>query len=263
MTKVRSAAVAGMFYPANATQLRQDINGYLDHATTHQPAPKAIIVPHAGYIYSGPIAASAYNNLRSLHQQIKKVVLLGPAHRVAFLGLAATSADFFITPLGKIKIDRYAMARISHLPQVITLDEAHAQEHSLEVQLPFLQVVLDDFELIPLVVGEASKQDVADVLNILWGGEETLIVISSDLSHYNSYSVAQQMDLKTSRAIEKFQPEKIHYDMACGRNPVNGLLEVAKQKHLHVITLDCRNSGDTAGDKNRVVGYGAYAFSET
>ena len=263
MTNVRSAAVAGMFYPANATQLRQDINGYLDHATTHQQAPKAIIVPHAGYIYSGPIAASAYNNLRSLHQQIKKVVLLGPAHRVAFLGLAATSADFFITPLGKIKIDRYAMARISHLPQVITLDEAHAQEHSLEVQLPFLQVVLDDFELIPLVIGEDSKQEVADVLNILWGGEETLIVISSDLSHYNSYPVAQQMDLETSRAIEKLQPEKIHYDMACGRNPVNGLLEVAKQKHLRVTTLDCRNSGDTAGDKNRVVGYGAYAFSET
>ena len=262
MTKVRSAAVAGMFYHANATQLRQDINGYLDHATTHRQTPKAIIVPHAGYIYSGPIAASAYNNLRSLHQQIKKVVLLGPAHRVAFLGLAATSADFFITPLGKIKIDRNAMARISHLPQVITLDEAHAQEHSLEVQLPFLQIVLDDFELIPLVVGEASKQDVADVLNILWGGEETLIVISSDLSHYNSYPVAQQMDLETSRAIEKLQPEKIHYDMACGRNPVNGLLEVAKQKHLSVTTLDCRNSGDTAGDKKRVVGYGAYVFSE-
>ena len=262
MMTERPAAVAGMFYPANAAQLRQDIDYYLDQATTQQQPPKAIIVPHAGYIYSGPIAASAYTNLRSLQHQIKKVVLLGPAHRVPFQGLAAPSVDFFSTPLGKIKIDHAAIQSVRHLPQIVILDTAHELEHSLEVQLPFLQVVLDDFELIPLVVGEASKQDVADVLNILWGGEETLIVISSDLSHYNSYQVAQQMDLETSHAIEKLQPEKIHYDMACGRNPVNGLLEVAKQKHLRVTTLDCRNSGDTAGDKNRVVGYGAYAFSE-
>ncbi|HEX5636875.1 MAG TPA: AmmeMemoRadiSam system protein B, partial [Gammaproteobacteria bacterium] len=139
--------------------------------------------------------------------------------------------------------------------------EAHEQEHSIEVQLPFLQVLLDDFQLIPLVVGDASKKEVAEVLNLLWGGDETLIVISSDLSHYNSYSTAQQMDRATSIAIEKLQPEHIHYDMACGRNPVNGLLEVARLKHLHAKTLDLRNSGDTAGDKSRVVGYGAYVFN--
>lgn len=257
----RPAAVAGMFYPANAAELRHDINDYLSHAEISQQPPKAIIVPHAGYIYSGPIAASAYINLRPLHTQIKKVVLLGPAHRVPFRGLAATSADYFTTPLGKIKIDRNAMQRISHLPQVITLDSAHEQEHSLEVQLPFLQVVLDDFELIPLVVGDANKNDVAEVLNLLWGGDETLVVISSDLSHYNNYAIAQKMDRATSIAIEMQLPEQIHYDMACGRNPVNGLLEVAKQKHLHAKTLDLRNSGDTAGDKDRVVGYGAYAFN--
>jgi MEMO1 family protein len=261
MITVRTAAVAGMFYPANAAELRHDIDAYLNQAEISPHSPKAIIVPHAGYMYSGPIAASAYINLRPLHNQIKKVVLLGPAHRVPFRGLAATSANYFMTPLGKIKIDRAAIERISHLPQVMTLDEAHEQEHSLEVQLPFLQVLLDDFELIPLVVGDASKSEVAEVLNALWGGQETLIVISSDLSHYNSYTIAQQMDRATSVAIEKFQPEHIHYDMACGRNPVNGLLEVAKQKHLHAKTLDLRNSGDTAGDKSRVVGYGAYIFN--
>jgi len=261
MMTVRPAAVAGMFYPANAAELRHDIDDYLNHAEISPHSPKAIIVPHAGYMYSGPIAASAYINLRPLHSQIKKVVLLGPAHRVPFHGLAATSAHFFMTPLGKIKIDRAAIEQISHLPQVITLDEAHEQEHSLEVQLPFLQVLLDDFELIPLVVGDASKNEVAEVLNALWGGQETLIVISSDLSHYNSYTIAQQMDRTTSVAIEKLQPEHIHYDMACGRNPVNGLLEVARQKHLHAKTLDLRNSGDTAGDKSRVVGYGAYIFN--
>ncbi|MDQ1363400.1 MAG: hypothetical protein QG652_1261 [Pseudomonadota bacterium] len=260
MINERPAAVAGMFYPADATQLRHDIADYLNQAEVSRFLPKAIIVPHAGYMYSGPIAASAYVNLRPLHSQIKKVVLLGPAHRVPFRGLAATSAGFFITPLGKIKTDPAAIARLGELPQVEIFDEAHAQEHSLEVQLPFLQVLLDDFELIPLVVGDANKNEVAEVLNALWGGDETLIVISSDLSHYNNYSVAQQMDRATSIAIEKLKPEQIHYDMACGRNPVNGLLEVAKQKHLHARTLDLRNSGDTAGDKSRVVGYGAYAF---
>jgi len=260
MMNERAAAVAGMFYPANAAQLRHAIDDYLQHAASHPQIPKAIIVPHAGYVYSGPIAASAYATLRPLRSQIGKVVLLGPAHRVPFRGLAATSADFFMTPLGKIKIDREAVTSISHLPQVEIFDSAHAEEHSLEVQLPFLQSVLDNFELIPLVVGEAGQHEVAEVLNLLWGGDETLIVISSDLSHYKNYAVAQQMDRATSVAIETLQPEQIHYDMACGRNPVNGLLEVARQKHLHVETIDLRNSGDTAGDKSRVVGYGAYVF---
>ena len=217
MINQRPAAVAGMFYPANAAQLRHDIDDYLGQTQiVNTTPPKAIIVPHAGYIYSGPIAASAYVNLRPLHQQIKKVVLLGPAHRVAFQGLAAPSADYFVTPLGDVKIDQTALQQILTLPQVNTLDEAHELEHSLEVQLPFLQVLLDDFELIPLVVGDASRQEVAEVLQMLWGGEETLIVISSDLSHYKSYDSARKIDLATSAAIEQLQPEKIQYDMACG-----------------------------------------------
>lgn len=260
MSMIRPPAVAGMFYPANPSQLAEDIQAYLSshHADT-QP-PKAIIAPHAGYIYSGPIAASAYACLAPLKDKIRRVVLLGPSHHVAFRGLAAPSVDGFSTPLGVIPIDHQAIADIEALPQVIISDEAHAQEHSLEVQLPFLQMLLSDFKLIPLVVGDADKTSVAEVLQHLWGGDETLIVISSDLSHYHNYATAQSMNRATSNAIEQLQPDDIHYDMACGRNPVNGLLEVARIKGLHAKTLDLRNSGDTAGSKDRVVGYGAYVL---
>lgn len=260
MTHTRPAAVAGLFYPANAAELRADIETYLNATTTTDAPPKAIIAPHAGYIYSGPIAASAYACLRPVRDRIHRVVLLGPAHRVPFRGLAASSADYFQTPLGKIALDRDALALIRDLPQVVTLDIAHAQEHSLEVHLPFLQVVLNDFKLLPLVVGDAEEQEVTEVLEKVWGGDETLIVISSDLSHYHDYATARKMDRATSIAIEHLQPEQIHYDMACGRNPVNGLLALARAKGLHAKTLDLRNSGDTAGSKDRVVGYGAYVF---
>jgi AmmeMemoRadiSam system protein B len=260
MTHLRQPAVAGMFYPADPAQLRDEVQHFLDQAHADATPPKALIAPHAGYIYSGPVAASAYAALQPVADKIRKVVLLGPAHRIPFAGLAAPTSDGFVTPLGTVPVDQEAIKRILSLPQVVSLDAAHEQEHSLEVHLPFLQMVLDDFEIIPLVVGDASKEDVAEVLELLWGGEETLIVISSDLSHYNSYETAQQMDRSTSLAIERLQPEQIHYDMACGRNPVNGLLSLARQKGLHAKTLDLRNSGDTAGPRDRVVGYGAYVF---
>lgn len=260
MNTTRLPAVAGLFYPEDRNQLQHDVHHYLSASKQTINIPKAIIVPHAGYIYSAPIAATAYINLLPAHSIIKKVVLLGPSHRVAFTGLASSSASNFSTPLGKIPVDQQTLNELLALPQVIVFDEAHAQEHSLEVQLPFLQIVLDDFQLIPLVVGDAGPDDVADVLEYLWGGPETLIVISSDLSHYHNYVTANQLDQATSTAIENLQPEKIHYEMACGRNPVNGLLKIAKHKGLHGQTLDLRNSGDTAGSKDRVVGYGAYAF---
>ncbi len=260
MNQIRPAAVAGMFYPADAAELKREISRYLQSSPGRETPPKAMIVPHAGYIYSGPIAASAYSCLAPMRDIITRVVLLGPAHRVPFTGLASSTASDFQTPLGLIPLDQGAIKQLNKLPQVHAMDIAHEQEHSLEVHLPFLQIVLDHFQLIPLVVGDASREDVAEVLEQVWGGEETLIVISSDLSHYQSYKVAQQMDRATSNAIEKLQPEQIHYDMACGRNPVNGLLEVARRKHLHARTLDLRNSGDTAGPRDRVVGYGAYVF---
>ena len=260
MANVRNPAVAGLFYPDDSQKSHTLVSGYLAAVSAGGAVPKAIIVPHAGYIYSGPIAASAYARLQPARGRIARVVLLGPAHRVGFNGLALSSADYFLTPLGRITIDQEAVDKISHLSQVHVMDAAHAQEHSLEVHLPFLQEVLGEFSLVPLVVGDAEPGDVAEVLNLLWGGPETLIVISSDLSHYHDYKTAQKLDRATSQAIEQLRPETIDYDSACGRNPVNGLLQVARQRGLKATTIDLRNSGDTAGSHDRVVGYGAYVF---
>ncbi len=262
-TRHRPPAVAGLFYPAEAESLQHAVETYLDEAPTDDaPPPKAIIVPHAGYIYSGPVAASAYTRLRALRGTVTRVVLLGPSHRVPFSGLATSSAEAFDTPLGAIRLDRASLDRLLELPAVRLLDEAHALEHSLEVHLPFLQAVLGEFSLVPLVVGEANPATVAQVLETVWGGAETLIVISSDLSHYHSYESARRRDRATAQAIEALRPEAIGYEDACGRDPVNGLLYYAQQHGLQAHTLDLRNSGDTAGPHDRVVGYGAFAFTE-
>ncbi len=261
MSRIRSAAVAGLFYPADPAQLHREIQSMLAMTEQTGSAPKALIVPHAGYIYSGPVAASAFAQLQNISQQIERVILLGPCHRVPLRGLATTSADYFETPLGRIKIDRDAINQILSLQQVEEFDLTHQQEHSLEVQLPFLQEVLDDFTLVPLVVGDTRAEEVSEVLEHLWGGDETLIVISSDLSHYHDYNTARAIDNETCEAIEAMNPAAIHYEQACGRNPVTGLLLAAKKHGLHPTTLDLRNSGDTAGDKSSVVGYGAWAFN--
>lgn len=262
MSGTRQAAVAGMFYPANPTQLHDEIHQMLSVIPDRNSAPKAMIVPHAGYIYSGPVAASAFAQLISLKTTIKRVILLGPCHRVPLDGLATTSADYFETPLGSIAVDRDSIDTIMRLPQVKEFDLTHQQEHSLEVQLPFLQETLDAFTLVPLVVGESSPNDICEVLELLWGGEETLIVVSSDLSHYHNYETAQAMDQQTCNAIENFDIKAIHYEQACGRNPVLGLLQSALHHHMKVSTLDLRNSGDTAGNRDQVVGYGAWIFEE-
>lgn len=221
---------------------------------------KALIVPHAGYIYSGAIAAAAYATLRPIALRIKRVILLGPAHRVAVHGLALPDADAFDTPLGRVMIDTDAARTISHLPQVIVSSAAHEQEHSLEVQLPFLQSVLTDFTLLPLLVGMATAKEVAEVLESLWGGEETLIVISSDLSHYLPYPIAQRIDGETVQAILNLQ-QPIPHDRACGGTPISGLILAAKKHGLAPHLLDLRNSGDTAGTRDHVVGYAALAFT--
>jgi len=259
--RTREPAVAGLFYPEDPVLLQRQLDDLLDGDITPGPTPKALIVPHAGYIYSGSIAASAYRQLMPTSKQIQRVVLLGPSHRVNFEGLATSSARYFSTPLGLVRIDQSAMGDILSLPQVSVYDDAHREEHSLEVQLPFLQMILrKDFGLVPLVVGEATADEVSEVLEILWGGPETLLLISSDLSHYLEYSAAQRLDSATSTAIEQLNPQAIDYQQACGRNPVSGLLVAARHHGLHVTTLDLRNSGDTAGTRNQVVGYGAYAF---
>lgn len=260
MASVRHPAVAGMFYPDDPTELDQTVRNFLIAARSEGPVPKAIIAPHAGYIYSGPIAASAYRQLLPAKEVIKRVVLLGPAHRVPFRGLAVPTADYFQTPLGAVAIDREAIEQILDLPFVASFDQAHEPEHSLEVHLPFLQEVLEDFKVVPIVVGDATPEEVATVLERLWDGQETLIVISSDLSHYYDYATAKRLDQATSQAIEDLDPDRLDYESACGRIPVAGLLLAAQRHGLQAKTLDLRNSGDTAGPKDQVVGYGAYAF---
>lgn len=261
MPTIRKPAVAGLFYPSDPRALRAQLEDFLGAVPDPaEAAPKAIIAPHAGYIYSGPIAASAYARLKLARDHIRRVVLLGPAHRVGFRGLAHANAEFFETPLGRVPVDMEALAGIADLPQVVLREDAHLLEHSLEVHVPFLQIVLADFNLVPLVVGEARPEEVGEVIERLWGGAETFIVISSDLSHYHSYAVARELDRATSEAIEQLRYEDLDYDHACGRVPVSGLLHVARSRGLSARTVDLRNSGDTAGPRDQVVGYGAYVL---
>ena len=260
---IRPPAVAGMFYPDDADELVRDVRSYLAAAPAAQaPAPKALIVPHAGYVYSGAVAARAYAQLAPARKTIRRVVLLGPAHRVPIRGLALPVAEAFATPLGGVRIDAEGAAAALQLPQVSASDVAHNLEHSLEVQLPFLQTVLDDFSLLPFAVGAASPAQVAAVLDLLWGGAETLILISSDLSHFHGYAQAQGIDRHTVDEILAFAPS-IEPEQACGATPINGLLLCAKRRGMKIDLLDLRNSGDTAGDRSRVVGYASFALTET
>ena len=263
---MRAPAVAGTFYPADPRSLASALRGYLDAAREARregsgPAPKALIAPHAGYVYSGPVAASAYVEIEALRDVVERVVLLGPSHRVPLRGIAASTAEVFVTPLGEVPVDQAAIDSIAHLPQVKRLDAPHEWEHSLEVHLPFLQCVLGGFRLVPLSVGEATPDGVAEVLEVLWGGRETLLVVSSDLSHYYDYETARRLDARTTRAIEELRPEGLDEESACGRVPARGLLVAAKRHGLRARTVDLRNSGDTAGPRDEVVGYGSYVFT--
>jgi AmmeMemoRadiSam system protein B len=261
LSTTRPPAVAGVFYPARPADLRQGVRSLLEPAEVpgELRTAKAYVVPHAGYVYSGPVAASAYARLRPVADRVERVVLLGPSHRHPFHGLALPSTGTFSTPLGEIPLDRDLARRASALPQVVESDAAHAREHSLEVQLPFLQEVLGDFLLLPFVVGVAAPGEVAEVIDLCQGGPETLILISSDLSHYLTYAACAEIDERTASAIVDLRPP-IDHDQACGATPVNGVLEVARRHRWSAELLDLRNSGDTAGDRSRVVGYGAFAF---
>jgi AmmeMemoRadiSam system protein B len=271
--RTREPAVAGTFYPARRDELQATVAGLLDAAapagrsgppseTPPKTAPKAVIAPHAGFIYSGPVAASAFAQLSAGRGRVRRVVLLGPSHFVPFRGLATSGAGAFATPLGSLEIDREAEAELrSTLRSVQELPAAHGREHCLEVELPFLQHILGDFEIVPLVVGDAADADVSRALDLLWGGDDTLIVVSSDLSHYLDYASARRVDAATSGAIERLRGEAIGPDQACGAIAIRGLLEVAERRGLAAATLDLRNSGDTAGPRDAVVGYGAWNLS--
>ncbi|WP_297367463.1 AmmeMemoRadiSam system protein B [Acidocella sp.] len=260
---LRPPAVAGAFYPADAVLLRQMVTGFLQDGTPEEGVEgdgiKALIVPHAGYIYSGAIAGRAYGLLAGQARRIRRVVLVGPVHRVAVRGLALPGADKFATPIGEIAVDQGGVAKIAGMAQVVVSEEAHALEHSLEVQLPFLQSVLGSFTLVPLAVGNCTAEEVADVLEALWGGDETLIVISSDLSHFLAQETAERVDGETVARILHGEP-LYSFEQACGALPINGLMLAAARHHLAPRLVARGNSGDAGGERARVVGYAAIEF---
>lgn len=259
---MRAPAVAGYFYPAEPEVLRAQVTRFLrDVGPGSGPVPKAVIAPHAGYVYSGSTAALAYAALAPARDRVARVVLLGPTHRVAVDGLALPEAEELATPLGSLHAAVPTADERAALPQIVDRADVHAQEHSLEVHLPFLQVLMPWAEVVPFAVGRARPGTVADVLERLWGGPETVIVVSSDLSHYLSYDEARRRDAQTIAAITDLRGP-IYHEQACGATPVNGLLEVARRRALTARLLGACNSGDTAGDKRRVVGYAAVAFDE-
>ncbi|HYL24555.1 MAG TPA: AmmeMemoRadiSam system protein B [Burkholderiales bacterium] len=264
MASVRAAAVAGMFYPADARSLNAELDellGGIDAPAPRLGFPKALVVPHAGYLYSGPVAARAYEELGAARGIVRRVVLLGPVHRVPVRGLAVPSVAAFATPLGNVALDQAALASARELPQVVESDLAHLQEHALEVQLPFLQRQLGEFSLAPFAVGDATLAEVAQVIERLWGGPETLIVISTDLSHYHPYATACEIDRATVTRIAGFATDLDHRE-ACGATPLNGFLAAANQRRLSIRLLAACNSGDTAGGKGQVVGYSSFSLHE-
>lgn len=261
---ILSPAVAGMFYPNDADELRAMLENFFKSAKQYAslPVPKAIIAPHAGYVYSGAIAASAYACLQKVRQQIRRVIILAPPHRYPVEGIAATQFNYFATPLGQVRVDHAVLDKLIVTSQLAVIEKAFVAEHAIEVQLPFLQIMLESFSIVPLLVGDANASQVAAVLRELWGLDETLIIVSSDLSHYHTYKRAQEIDRHTAKAILQLNPDALDDGNACGIFAVRGLLQIALEKSLQPTLIDLRNSGDTAGSKDSVVGYGAFHFIE-
>jgi AmmeMemoRadiSam system protein B len=256
MQAVRPAAVAGTFYPGEPKRLAAEVDRLVEAAPTGTgTCPKALIVPHAGYVYSGPIAASAFARVAPFADRIERVILIGPAHRVFVPGLASPGAARMATPLGEVEVDRGALAGIAEHPA------AHAREHCLEVELPFLQRVLPRAKIVPMIGSRASSEEVGALLERLYGGPETLIVISSDLSHYLPYAEGRARDRRTADRIAALDAT-LEGEDACGAIGIDGLLWLARTKHLRAELLDLRSSGDTAGPRDEVVGYGAFALYE-
>ena len=257
---VRPPAVAGAFYPAERGRLDTEVRAYLDAAerVTLDFRPRIIIVPHAGYVYSGPVAATGYRLLED-RGDLQRIVMLGPSHYVWFSGLTLPGVDYLETPLGDVAVDEPGAAAALASPLVVDSPAAHEREHSLEVQLPFLQIVAPGIPVVPMLTGDVDPVDVADVVDPLLD-DETLLLISSDLSHYHDYETARRLDAETVHAIEKFDSVALGRESACGRTGIQAALHIAKRRGYRMQTLDLRNSGDTAGPHDRVVGYGTFAF---
>jgi len=265
--RVRPAAVAGLFYPDDPRALADVVDSVMraNHLGPGEPAPKALIAPHAGYPFSGPIAASAYATLGPAAATIRRVVLLGPAHRVALEGMAVPTVTAFATPLGEVPLDAELVDVALQCRHVVADDAPHADEHGIEVHLPFLQRVLGltGWTLLPIVVGRTDAEVVAELLEAVWGGPETLVIVSTDLSHYHPHDTARNVDAATAGAILARRGAAIRPSDACGVYPLRGLLAVAEHHGLDLMLLDLRTSADTAGEPSRVVGYGAFSVSES
>jgi len=259
--RARAPAFAGTFYSDKPQELAAAVRSYVSEAELPASGkmPKAVIAPHAGYIYSGPVAGTAYASLLARGKDVERVILIGPSHRLAFSGVASSGAGVFDTPVGPVGVDREAIAVALKENLVREFDPAHEQEHSLEVQLPFLRHVCPAARVVPLLAGDDDWHAARDVLAFLWGGDETIIVVSSDLSHYHDYATAQRLDAATAKVVERLGAGEVDYEQACGATGINALLALVAQKGCTCATLDLRNSGDTAGPRSRVVGYGAFA----
>lgn len=262
MSLPRPAALAGQFYPDDPLELANLVDELIASAAPGADlTPKALIVPHAGYAYSGPVAASAYARLGDAAAHIETVVMFAPAHRWPVPGLALPGVAGFDMPLGQVAIDADGVARVAHLDCVEATQAAHAREHAIEVQLPFLQRCLPTgFTLLPFVVGQATLEQVLEVMTLCWGHTETLLVVSSDLSHFHDYDTARLLDTATTAAIEQLAPAQVQEGGACGRVAIQALLTAASQRGLSAKMVDQRSSGDTAGGRSEVVGYGAYVI---
>lgn len=260
MAKIRKSAVAGSFYPGNAETLEKAVRSMLNKARKQPLNARAVIVPHAGFIYSGPVAASVYASISDMAGSIERIVMIGPAHREYVRGLAVSDAEFWITPLGQVRLDQQALRELLSYPFVSVSNAAHLQEHCLEVQLPFIQILFPDVSIVPILAGDADSSQVEKILRHFEEDEKTLLLISSDLSHFHKYDEAVRLDGNTAKCVTELNPEAMGPGAACGAIPVKGLLKLAKKTGWTVRTLDLRNSGDTSGDKNSVVGYGAFAF---
>jgi len=258
---IRAPEVAGAFYPGGHNELADTVERCLAAARPDGGVkPKVLVAPHAGYRFSGEIAGTAYAGLRAKADRITRIVLLGPAHRVAFKGIATTSADAWATPLGTVAVDWAALRSILHVDGVMVADKAFAQEHSLEVHVPFIQRVFAKAAIVPLLVGDAPQGLVSQVVEALWGGPETLIVVSSDLSHFHTYDTARDLDSATAANIELLRPDRIDGTGACGHRALAGVLDQARRRDLRATALDVCNSGDIVGNRDRVVGYGAFGL---
>lgn len=263
MNKIRRSAVAGYFYPSNKEILIKQIKNFLENATLKfNYTPYALICPHAGYVYSGPIAGFSYKTLLPNKKNYKNIIILGPSHFEYVNGIAYISAEYFETPLGNAKVDLETLEKIKKLDFLVQNEDAHKKEHSIEVQIPFIQYIFqNDIPILPLAFGKISPEKIKILLETIWN-PETLIIISSDLSHYYDYDTAKKLDKQTSDAILNLDSDAIQYEQACGRIGIQGLLMFAKEKNWKAYLLDLRNSGDTSGSKTQVVGYGAWSFTD-